>query len=134
MRETLTKYRVFEKPHSNPLLSFLVTGLLSYEGDKWVKHRRIINPAFHIDKMKDMLPAFHAACENMLSEWETHFSSKETCELDVWPYLCAFSGDAISRAAFGSNFEEGERFFKLQKEQGALTREVLNSVYIPLLR
>ncbi|XP_008226302.2 PREDICTED: cytochrome P450 CYP72A219-like [Prunus mume] len=134
MRETLTKHRVFEKPHSNPLLSFLVTGLLSYEGDKWVKHKRIINPAFHIDKMKDMLPAFHAACENMLSKWETHFSSKETCELDVWPYLCAFSGDAISRAAFGSNFEEGERFFELQKEQGALTREVLNSVYIPLLR
>lgn len=55
MRETLTKYRVFEKPHSNPLLSLLATGLISYEGDKWVKHRRIINPAFHIDKMKVLI-------------------------------------------------------------------------------
>lgn len=84
--------------------------------------------------LQDMLPAFQVACENMLSKWETHFSSKETCELDVWPYLCTFSADAISRAAFGSNFEEGEGFFKLQKELGALTREVLYSVCIPLLR
>lgn len=81
-----------------------------------------------------MLPAFHAASENMLSKWEMLFSSKGTCEVDVWPYLCAFAGDVISRAAFGSNFEEGQRFFQLQKEQAAFVRIVLDSVYIPFFR
>ncbi|XP_008386384.3 cytochrome P450 CYP72A219-like [Malus sylvestris] len=134
MREAFTKYRVYEKPHSNPLISLLATGLVGHEGDKWVKHRRIINPAFHVEKMKDMLPAFHAASENMLSKWEMLFSSKGTCEVDVWPYLCAFAGDVISRAAFGCNFEEGQRFFQLQKEQAAFIRIVLDSVYIPFFR
>lgn len=52
IREVFTKYRVYEKSHSNPLISLLVTGLVGHEGDKWVKHRRIIDPAFHVEKMK----------------------------------------------------------------------------------
>lgn len=30
----------------------LHNGVGSHEGEKWARHRRIINPAFHLEKLK----------------------------------------------------------------------------------
>ena len=51
IREILSKSNIFQKPPP-ALTKLLAEGILSYEGDKWAKHRRIINPAFHLDKLK----------------------------------------------------------------------------------
>ena len=44
----------YQKPTAslNPLAKLLADGLLNHEGQKWVKHRKIINPAFHLEKLK----------------------------------------------------------------------------------
>ena len=52
LKDVFTKLDDFQKPKSNPLLKLLATGLATYEGDKWAKHRRIINPTFHVEKLK----------------------------------------------------------------------------------
>ena len=52
IREIFTKFNDFQKPHKNPVAYLLVRGLVNLEGEKWAKHRQIINPAFHQDKLK----------------------------------------------------------------------------------
>lgn len=52
-------------------------------------------------------------------------------ELDVFPNLQNVTQDAISRTAFGSNYEEGRRIFQFLKEQTQLCIQAFQSVYIP---
>ncbi|KAL2497010.1 Cytochrome [Forsythia ovata] len=131
IREVLSKSYIFQKPPSHPIGKLLVQGLATYETDKWAKHRRLINPAFHPEKLKHMLPSFYLSCCEMLSKWEKIVPSEGSSELDVWPYLQALTSDAISRTAFGSNYEEGKKIFELQAEQAVLTTHAINSVIIP---
>ncbi|XP_058188435.1 cytochrome P450 CYP72A219-like [Rhododendron vialii] len=131
VKEILSKNFHFRKLRSNPLAKLLANGLASYEDEQWTRHRKLINPAFHIEKLKHMLPAFDTSCSEMISAWENTVSTHGFCELDVWPFLQALSRDVISRTAFGSNYEEGRRIFQLQTEQAEHTIKALNSVYIP---
>ncbi|XVF18415.1 hypothetical protein REPUB_Repub11eG0019500 [Reevesia pubescens] len=131
IKEIFTKIDDFQKTNTNPLVRLLVSGLVNLDGDKWAKHRKIINPAFHQDKLKNMLPAFYESCVEMTSKWEKMVFVEGSTELDVWPYLVNLTRDVISRAAFGSSYEEGRRIFYLIEEQTNLTMQVVQSVYIP---
>ncbi|XVF79177.1 hypothetical protein PTKIN_Ptkin14bG0199000 [Pterospermum kingtungense] len=131
IKEIFTKFNEFQKPHSNPLFQLLLRGLADLEGDKWAKHRKIINPAFHQDKLKNMLPAFYQSCVEMMSKWEKLVFVEGCSELDVWPDLVNLTRDVISRAAFGSSYEEGRRIFHLLEDQTNLLVQAIQSVYIP---
>jgi len=78
-----------------------------------------------------MLPIFHKSCDDLFSEWERMLSSDGSCEMDVWPFLQNLASDVISRAAFGSSYEEGKRIFQLQTELAKLTMTLMMKVYIP---
>ncbi|XP_068658440.1 cytochrome P450 CYP72A616-like [Aristolochia californica] len=126
------KFGHFEKIKLNPLLKLLATGLAQHEGEKWARHRRIINPAFHLEKIKLMLPAFSASCVALIDKWEKLMDPHGySCEVDVWPDLQHLTGDVISRTAFGSSYKEGNRIFKLQSEQALLMIQAASSVYFP---
>lgn len=56
---------------------------------------------------------------------------KKSLELDVQTYLNELTSNVISRTAFGCSDEEGKKIVELQKDQAELTRQVLQSVYIP---
>ncbi|EPS70870.1 hypothetical protein M569_03891 [Genlisea aurea] len=139
VKEVLRKNDVFTKPvNPNPLTRILSKGLIGYEGEKWAKHRKLLNPAFHMEKLKLMVPAFGLSSAEVLNEWEkkTMSSSSENggseeIEIDVWPYLQTITSDAISRTAFGSRYEDGRKIFQLQNEQVKLAVESRTLPYIP---
>lgn len=67
----------------------------------------------------------------MIQKWEKLGVEEKIIEIDVQPYFEDLTSEVISRTAFGSGHEEGRRIFDLQREQAELTRQVLQSVYIP---
>jgi cytochrome P450 len=114
------------------MIKLLIGGVAILDGEKWVKHRRIMNPAFHAEKLKGMLPAFSAACSDLICRWENLLAdSAGTIELDVWSEFQNLSGDVISRAVFGVSYQEGRRIFLLQAEQLVRVTQAFGTSHIP---
>lgn len=60
LKEIFGNYEDFQKQRGgNPLTRLLAQGLVDVEGDQWVKHRKIINPAFHVEKLKVLFAFFY---------------------------------------------------------------------------
>ncbi|CAN8259353.1 unnamed protein product [Cochlearia groenlandica] len=132
IKEVFNKIYDFQKPHAFPLGRHLATGLFSYDGDKWAKHRKIINPAFHIEKIKNMVPVFHQSCSEVVDKWDKLVSEKgSSCEVDVWPGLVNMTADVISRTAFGSSYKEGQKIFELQAELAEILAQDFRKNFIP---
>jgi len=52
IKEIFTRINDFQKVNSIPLARLLIVGLATLEGEKWAKHIKLINPAFHQEKLK----------------------------------------------------------------------------------
>ncbi|XP_021747048.1 cytochrome P450 CYP72A219-like [Chenopodium quinoa] len=130
IREIFTKYEVFTKGPPGKKTTF---GLVLREGEDWAKVRRIINPAFEMEKLKNMLPTMEKCCDTMIRKWEEIIATTGSAEVDVYSSLNVFSGDVIAKTSFGSSYEEGKKLFKLQEEQVFLAFQVMRSIsnYIP---
>ncbi|KAI7729667.1 hypothetical protein M8C21_015760 [Ambrosia artemisiifolia] len=131
IKEILVRSNEFRKPYPEPFRDSLIGGLLVAEGDKWIKHRKIINPAFNLQSLKIMFSAINSSCSNMIHTWELLTAKSGSTEVDVWPYINNLGGDVISRTAFGSSYEEGQKIFQIQKEQISLIFQMLFMLYIP---
>lgn len=59
IREVLMKFNEFQKPNNNPVIKKIATGLVLLEGEMWAKRRRLLNTAFHMEKLKVFLYFFY---------------------------------------------------------------------------
>ncbi|KAJ4866360.1 hypothetical protein Rs2_52117 [Raphanus sativus] len=82
IKEVYNKVFDFPKTHTFPLVALIADGLANADGHKWAKHRKIINPAFHFEKIKNMVPTFQQSCSEVVSEWVELVTDKgSSCEL-----------------------------------------------------
>ncbi|CAD6237787.1 unnamed protein product [Miscanthus lutarioriparius] len=128
------KFGHFQKRKHTGIVRRLSNGLVNHEGEKWAAHRKIINPAFHLEKLKKMFPAFAACSNELITRWVGYVESDGAKEIDVWPEFQNLTGDVISRTAFGSSFGEGRRIFEIQCEQVQNLVKLMNSLYLPGFR
>ncbi|XP_021747019.1 cytochrome P450 CYP72A219-like [Chenopodium quinoa] len=130
IKEIFTKYEVFTKQSPAKKTMF---GLPMREGEDWAKVRKIINPAFEIEKLKNMLPTMEKCCDKMIRKWDEVVATSGSAEVDVYSSLSMYSGDVIAITSFGSSYEEGEKLYKLQEEDLSLTFQAMRTMtnYIP---
>ncbi|KAF5794076.1 putative secologanin synthase [Helianthus annuus] len=131
IKEILLRPNEFRKPHPEPFRDSIIRGLLVTEGHKWTKHRKIINPAFNLQNLTMMFSAISLSCSEMIHKWELLTAGSGPTEVDVWPYIDNLAGDVISRTAFGSSYEEGQKIFRIQKEQINLLFQMLFILHLP---
>ena len=74
-------------------------GLLASEGDFWRRQRRIIQPAFHRQRLKNMAQTMTDATEKMLEQWE----SRNDEPLDVDAEMARLTLGATGRTLFGAD-------------------------------
>lgn len=135
MKEVLSnKFGHYEKRTLRPLvLALLGQGLATIKGLKWVHHRRIVNPAFNIDKLKAMVKRMAGCTSTMLNNWQEMVAQADSHgkEIDVHKEFIALTADIISHTAFGSSFNEGKEIFQLQRELEKMAFEAEHSIWIP---
>ncbi|CDY13716.1 BnaA06g32070D [Brassica napus] len=107
-------------------------GLPFIEGDDWARHRRILNPAFSMDRLKVMTKRMVDCTLRMLEEWRQQRSGEEVMmRMEINKDFHRLISDIIAATAFGSSYEEGIELFKSQTELEEYFVTSLTSVFIP---
>ena len=70
---------------------FLKTGLLTSNGDKWHKRRRLLTPAFHFDILKEFFEVFREESDKLI---ET-IKETEGKEVNIVPVSTQFTLNTI---------------------------------------
>ncbi|KAK6148944.1 hypothetical protein DH2020_016469 [Rehmannia glutinosa] len=128
----ILKSELFEKNESPPLVRRIEgDGLLSLKGEKWAHHRKIIQPTFHTENLKLMIPMMAKSMEEALMKWTENMSNAGKVEIEVSDWFQKLVEDVITRATFGSSYEDGKAIFELQSQQMVHATEAYQKVFIP---
>ncbi|KAG0496525.1 hypothetical protein HPP92_001054 [Vanilla planifolia] len=105
------KFGFYRKIDVGPgIMALLGKGLVLAEGADWARHRRVVSPAFTMDKLKTMTGTIADCAEAMLTNWN------EKKEVEVSLEFQELTANAISHTAFGSSYALGKEVFLAQKE------------------
>ncbi|XP_051200979.1 cytochrome P450 CYP72A616 [Lolium perenne] len=120
---------------TNPQARQLIgEGLVGLTGETWAHHRRVIAPAFNMERVKGWIPEMSSIISSMLDKWEVQGKTRTEFEIDVHQEFHTLGGDVLSCVAFGSSYEEGKRVFQLQEEQIELVILAMRTFYFPGFR
>ncbi|KAK2981278.1 hypothetical protein RJ640_006979 [Escallonia rubra] len=102
-------------------------GLVTTEGEKWAKLRKLANHAFHAESLKNMTPAMISSAEMMLERWK----QQEGKEIEVFEEFRLLTSEVISRTAFGSSYLEGQDIFDMLRKLSIIISRNAFKVRIP---
>jgi cytochrome P450 family 709 len=125
---------LYVRPDPGPsIMSLLGMGLVFMEGDDWVRHRRVVHPAFSMDKLKAMTGVIAACATEVIGTWEDHAKAAKGKEVtvEVGQQFLELSADVISHTAFGSSYRQGKEVFLAQRELQFIAFASINNVRVP---
>uniref|UniRef100_A0A0D6QXT1 Cytochrome P450 n=1 Tax=Araucaria cunninghamii TaxID=56994 RepID=A0A0D6QXT1_ARACU len=104
--------------------------LTRVEGEEWARHRRILNPVFHLENLKSMVPVVASSTVKVLEKWGDAIA-RGVKEIEVYEEFRCLTADVIARTAFGTSFEQGKDVFIMLAEQTVLAGRAMGQFYIP---
>ncbi|EFJ06390.1 hypothetical protein SELMODRAFT_448822 [Selaginella moellendorffii] len=132
IREVLAK-KVTQFEKSDIMVSELVSivgrGLVAVTGDEWSYHRRVVAPAFYLEKLKKMVPRIGLCALEMLDRWEE--ALREQPEIEMSSEFSKLTADIISHTAFGSSYLKGQKAFETLRAIQEELSKVNRYNYIP---
>ncbi|KAI2500381.1 cytochrome p450 [Fragilaria crotonensis] len=91
-------------------------GLVTLEGEDWMRHRRIIQPSFSSSFLKQILNDFVPSKANLLvNYWKKSLGR----EIDVASHMSAITLDIIGHAAFSHAFHGMDEIGKWVEDEGS---------------
>jgi len=108
-------------------------GLLTAEGSHWMKNRRLMQPAFHRDRVAGLVGLMVRSTEELLSRWEERLRTQPDQPFDVLPDMMTLTMSVVARALFTTDIsgEAKEVREALSFVLQQTNRRILN--FIPLL-
>uniref|UniRef100_A0A0D9WMT4 Cytochrome P450 n=2 Tax=Leersia perrieri TaxID=77586 RepID=A0A0D9WMT4_9ORYZ len=109
-------------------------GLVFVNGDDWSRHRRVVNPAFAMDKLRTMTKTMAECARLVIRTWEARAAANNPSgeiEIEVGHQFHELTADVISHTAFGSSYLQGKEVFVAQRELQAIAMATINSVRFP---
>ncbi|CAL5428916.1 unnamed protein product [Camellia sinensis] len=103
--------------------------IVTSEGEKWSKLRKLGNHALHAESLKNMVPAMISSVEMMLERWK-HCEGEE---IEVYEEFRLLTSEVISRTAFGSSYLEGKDIFEMLTQLGIITVRNVFKIKLPVI-
>lgn len=130
--EMLNNTNLFLKSVLHPAVYDTVgDGLIFAEGEKWTRHRRILNPFFTTEALKGYVPTIVSSTGQLIKRWGDQIASSDGVEVEVHSEFRSLTKDIIARTAFQSNFKQVDRIVELQIQQLTMLTQALRTFYIP---
>lgn len=111
------------------LKKILGEGILTSEGEKWLKLRKLASQAFNAESLRNMIPAMIGSVEQMLGRWKNY----EGMEIDASEEFRLLTSEVISRTAFGSSYLEGQDIFQMLRKLVVLSCKNSYKIRLPII-
>uniref|UniRef100_A0A0D9X1X1 Cytochrome P450 n=1 Tax=Leersia perrieri TaxID=77586 RepID=A0A0D9X1X1_9ORYZ len=107
-------------------------GLVLTDGEEWKRHRKVVHPAFNMDKLKLMTNTMTDCAMSMVSDWESELKKGGVAaEIEVSRRFEELTADVISHTAFGSSYKEGKQVFLAQRDLQYIAVSTFFTIQIP---
>jgi cytochrome P450 len=129
----VTNNKNYKKGSSSKMLNpVLGNGLVTSEGDFWLRQRRLVQPAFHRERLQELFVTMGQITTDFLDELELSRGKKA---VDIDAKMMGLTSDIALRTLFGniSSEDKMQIFHQVNRTQRYLVTRVRRPYRIPLM-
>ncbi|WP_438426559.1 cytochrome P450 [Aquimarina macrocephali] len=110
------------------LAKYVGEGLLTSTGEKWLKQRRLIQPAFHKKRLESLINTI----KEVIQEEFLRIPSNK--EIDIFPVMSDLAFKVVAKSLFGYTDTQGDTISRLQYITEAAQKSLVKEIRQPYKR